>query len=471
MEPTDNRVCALTYVNEKDLPEGKKLIPCWTCQETFYVSLDAMKEHHEVHRQVCCALHEDRFVQNKISCGGFNSVEDALYVVRWILEDPDRWLQGRLLLYAFQQALSFLKNRPGGTEFDEDMILAHVFVILRIGELSLESTKIMWAIPGFANYFLGPSVWNPPEVTGLPDGEVLSAGGDQSDHGQKLGPQQLNGLYCAMLTLILKMPIFGANRQNTRLQACVHRHFFQMWSDRQFSTSWPETFFSFGDTVATRMDDFWSILSKCCKLKAPLLEHSLMIPNELVPGLTVKELFVLLMEDQTMFESPTQEELDDDCVCLLDLLHEGTLALSYFTTEECIGLFNIAEKWNPPDRHVRISGIFPEQKSLTLFDFVLYLLTFQQTKRVIDLKHNCLTESSLAHAVVDHYYQGLMGETMPPLRDFLEAFNNHQRKLISHDQQPIEVPEDVAQHIAEFLFPDNIPVEMLYIHDETVPAE
>ena len=478
MEPTNNRVCAFTYVNEKDLPEGKKLIPCSKCQETFYVSVEVKAEHWPVHRQVCCALHDDFLVQDKIHRGGFKSFEDALEKVIWILEDPDRWLRGRLLLYALQQALEFLKKRVGGTEFDPETIEVYVDAARTIYIIACETVNTVWAIPGFANYFLDPSVWNPPEVTGLLDGEVLSAGGDQSDHGQKLGPQQLNGVYCAMLTnIVLQTSIDSPlimEGQYGQLQACVHRHFLQMWSDRRVSTSWPETLWILGDSVATRMDDFWDTLINGCTLEAPFLEHSLMRPHELVPGLTVKELLVLLMEDQTLFGClMTQEKLEAGCECLLDLFHQGDLAFSYFSTEDCDELFKIAEKWNPPDRHVhlRISGIFPEQKNLTLFDFVLYLLTLEETKRVIDLKHSSLAESPLAHAVVDHYYQGLMDETMPLLRSFLEAFNNHQRQLISHDEQPIEVPEDVVQHIAEFLFPDFIPKEMLYIHGETVPVE
>ena len=87
--------------------------------------------------------------------------------------------------------------------------------------------------------------------------------------------------------------------------------------------------------------------------------------------------------------------------------------------------------------------------------------------------HSSLAESSLAHAVVNYYYQGLMDETMPLLQAFLEAFNNHQqrRQLISKDEQPIELPEEVVQQIAEFAFPDNIPTDMFYIHGETLPLE
>ena len=479
MEPTNNRVCAFTYVNEKDLPQGQKLLPCSRCQETFYVSVEAKAEHWPVHGQVCCALHEDAPVLEMIHQGGFESVEEAMDEVVRILQNR---LQGRSLLYALQQALQFLKNRPGGTEFDRQTILAHIDVILALCKLSLENTKTIWAIPGFVDYFLSPNVWNPLEANRgrLLDGEVLSAAGAQSDHGRTHAPQ-LNGLYCEMLTkvvLVMDMSIVVPNTmegQAARLQACVIRHFFQMWSDRQVSTSWPETFWIKDDLVVTRINFFWRALIYFVMYEwtTPFLEHSLMRPQELVPGLTVKDLLVLLMEDQTLFGYPEQQKLDEGCVCLSDLLYQGSLACSYFTVEDCIELFTIAEKWNPPARHVSptswCEGIFPE--NLALFDFVLYLLTLEETKRVIDLKHSSIAESSLAHAVVDHYYQGLMDETMPLLRDFLEAFNNHQRQLISEDEQPIELPEDVVQHMAEFLFPDFIPMEMLYIHGETVPVE
>ena len=494
MEPTDSRICAFTYVNEKDLPEGQKLLRCLRCQETFYVNLEAMAEHLPVHRQVCCALHEDAPLLELIHQGGFERFEEAMGEVVWIAEDPDNRLQGRSLLYALQQALSFLKNRPGGTEFNKEMIRAYYKVVYALDEtLSQENRKIMWAIPGFVNYFLGPNVWNPLEleVTGgrLLDGEVLSAGpgGDQSSHGRQHGPQ-LNGLYCSLLTsILLDTSIASPNNLNSqgqgaRLQACVTRHFFQMWSDRRVSTSWPETLtisFDYGDT--TRVDRFWEEISlyTIFKWAAPLLEQSLMRPHELVPGLTVKNLLVLLMEDKALFGClEEQENLDGDCKRLLELLHQGGLAFSYLTTEDCIELFKIAEKWKPRDRHVnpakyafkfKYEGVFPE--NLTLFDLVLYLLTLEETKRIIDLKHSLLAKSTLAHAVVNHYYQGLMDETMPLLRSFLEAFKSHQRQLISKDEQPIEVPEEIVQHIAEFVFPDNIPADMLYIHREAFPLE
>ena len=478
MEPTNNRVCAFTYVNEKDLPEGQKLLACSRCQETFYVSLEAMAEHWPVHGQVCCALHEDDPVLELIHQGGFESFKEAMNEVVRILSNR---LHGRSLLYALQQALQFLKNRPGGTEFDEEINQAYLDVVYALGELTCEAVSVMWAIPGFVGYFLGPSVWNPLEATGrrLRDGEALSAGGDQSDHGRQ-DVAQLNGLYCAMLvTIVLDTPIASPETlegQEGRLQACVHRHFFQMWADRQVPTSWPETLWIKDDYdyVVTRMDQFWEELGcfAVYKWTKALLEHSLMRPHELVPGLTVKNLLVLLMEDQTLFEFLSRKQLDDECKRLLHIFNHGTLAFSYFSTENCIELFKIAEKWNPPDRHVNptnFEGIF--QQNLTLFDFVLYIFTLDQTKRVIDLKHSSLAESSLAHVVVNHYYQGLMDETMPLLQVFLEAFNNHQRQLISQDEQPIDLPEEVVEQIAEFAFPNNIPDELLYIHGEPFPVE
>ena len=56
---TDTRVCSYSFIDEKQLPAGKKLLRCSRCHETFYVSREAQKLHWPYHKISCVKIEDD----------------------------------------------------------------------------------------------------------------------------------------------------------------------------------------------------------------------------------------------------------------------------------------------------------------------------------------------------------------------------------------------------------------------------
>ena len=98
---TKDRICSATFVHEKDLPAGKKLLTCGRCRETCYVSREAQLEHWPWHKVSCCPIEKDPSLALVQAQGNNVSLLSDLF--GWILERPEERAKGRALLKIFQR--------------------------------------------------------------------------------------------------------------------------------------------------------------------------------------------------------------------------------------------------------------------------------------------------------------------------------------------------------------------------------
>ena len=169
-----NRICAYTFVKEKDLPEGQKLFRCGKCLETFYVDRESQRAHWvESHGQVCCSLEkDDRRVRE-----GFESIEECFDA---IASTFNGWRQhrrtfpkGRLILHAFKELKDYsidlkLKDYANDhidlTNFQSSMkTVAQCFdMIVYFDAHGMDFFRLLWSGPGFASHFLSDKIFLSP---------------------------------------------------------------------------------------------------------------------------------------------------------------------------------------------------------------------------------------------------------------------------------------------------------------------
>jgi hypothetical protein len=145
-----NKVCAFSYVNEKDLPGKQKLLCCTKCKETFYKDRKCQRKHWKYHKLTCCAIEKDdpRIHQQ------FDELEPCLAMIT--NEYTNVGVSGRLLLHLFRQLKKILEDRDGDTPWSQRDI-SLIQEVANIME-DLVDDKDIWAAPNFANYFLSEDV-------------------------------------------------------------------------------------------------------------------------------------------------------------------------------------------------------------------------------------------------------------------------------------------------------------------------
>ena len=174
---TNNRVCAYTCVNEKDLPIGQKLMNCGRCGEVCYIDRESQLAHWPVHKKVCCSIEKD---DPRIRNDSIWTFHNCLETIGWILIDPDNRITGRLFLYMFQKLRQFFEEDPEKyfvPPEDADPSQPEIPMTERLGSRlinrfidplqkkihqrkdGIKTLKLLWAIPGFVNYFLDPDIF------------------------------------------------------------------------------------------------------------------------------------------------------------------------------------------------------------------------------------------------------------------------------------------------------------------------
>ena len=104
---SNHRVCAFSYKNEKDLPDGQKLLTCARCLETCYIDREAQLQHYKIHKQTCCKREHEAFDPRHLH---ETAMIDAVNQVGFSLQNPSA-IKGRFFLRAFQRILYILKVR------------------------------------------------------------------------------------------------------------------------------------------------------------------------------------------------------------------------------------------------------------------------------------------------------------------------------------------------------------------------
>ena len=153
------RYCNWTYVNQKDLPAGQKLLQCGRCKEVFYISKEAQTLHwKQSHKKTCKRLEDE---PDSIRSG--MDYDACVRTLRTILRNPMQLITGRTLLHAIKSLEAVLLDSSFYVpqhESIQSQLVKEVFVRMFTklssynGESGESCLSLLWSAPGFASHFL-----------------------------------------------------------------------------------------------------------------------------------------------------------------------------------------------------------------------------------------------------------------------------------------------------------------------------
>ena len=163
----------MTYQDEKDLPEGQKLSTCSRCNEACYVSREAQLEHWPLHKKLCCPVEKDHPVlregtNHELALAGpvsLDTIDGCAEVIKLLLQNPEERItkrNPRLLTFALRRLKELLSEDPRNFVPSHDNIIESIlYDLIRPGKSQFSSDKLdhIFAIPGFANYFLSDELF------------------------------------------------------------------------------------------------------------------------------------------------------------------------------------------------------------------------------------------------------------------------------------------------------------------------
>ena len=322
------RVCAGSFVKEKDLPEGQNLLQCGRCKQTCYVSREVQLEHWPYHRHVCVPIErDDPRVRAPLA-----STQECLRIIHECLQKPREKINGRLLLWAFRCLKWFRENQPQTFPHfsNPTFITAELYNLEEDAKKMIQNhgysmIQIIWSIPGWVDFFLsdellltkslkelkshGHPAPKPPVIL---DGET-----GRIDPETMLDPScVMDAFYCQyiftwiniscfqMKMMNLEQHIFlrmmdSCDHKNSPLVAALVRQQMTLWRDRYNTAAC--------SSYSHRNKKLFDTLLVAYRSKHIGREFSdwepspYTKPTELVPGMTVVNFFEILQWENSNF--------------------------------------------------------------------------------------------------------------------------------------------------------------------------
>ena len=321
-----NRVCAYTLVKEKNLPEGQKLFACGKCLETFYIDRESQKKDWvETHKFVCCALKNDRLEVRQ----GFDSIDKCFDTLESILAGFDNektFPKGRLFLHALKEIKAYSIEVVVANLHDDE--ITHHFrdrIYKVIAGFSFNCHlppewaafyTFMWSLPGFANAFLSNEIFLSPTMKqykeeGLPPlAKYDMVETDDGSYHYNATPErlmkELNVHYALWIAAVYAQSVkyASAGGKTWRLAALL-RNGFECWTCPYTRSSFPAySGIPFGCISLNRSEFFHSLLLSAGLFGEEWSPSGLgpwLRKGEILPGMTLKALFAVTMEDEAYF--------------------------------------------------------------------------------------------------------------------------------------------------------------------------
>ena len=373
-----NRVCAFSYKHEKDLPDGQKLLTCARCRETCYIDRESQLEHWPIHKHSCCKAEHEKFDPRQVQ---EMSLEGLVSTVKFLLAAPDL-IKGRFLLCIFKEILDRIIYNHDISLQEAHLFhtlnesFAEVFSVPPIGEngeegetsgLPNKTLHRIWAIPGFASFFLSDDIFLskpmreakregllPPPPQKYIDGVL--------DPATKYDPElQVSPVYW---TVVARFFVYSSCflelapdeerafivHQPTRLSVAIKSRFLRSWACRYARVSIPSIDFA----EDSNHDEGMQLLPRSTFLSmflphpgyfldqtSPVKKY--MKAGELYPGLTLKEMLMTLMDDETYFHTIGDgRDATIFVTHLVDFVQRAPLEIQNVSTRERIELL---ERW------------------------------------------------------------------------------------------------------------------------------
>jgi hypothetical protein len=386
---TKDKVCNWTFVKESDLPKGEKLLGCARCRECWYKDRESQTKHWPYHKKSCRSLAEEPIdaIHRKI-----NSIEDC---VQTIVAGLNRIEQlnvygGRPLLHAFRELQRLLIEEGDMQNNREQEIVTpiHRSYANCVRRKGREALFDIWAIPGWASFFLSEDVMLSPEMKRRKDLGIPAI----QQPLEEIIPENSSssGVCVRFFTFIYGLTMFETKEDgeeilhSDHLAAATVRSFNRAWASEYVRESLPTD----DDTVVANFIApfgkplYSNLLRKHCR------------PDELIPGLTAKQLLTILIKDDRLLHSL---EKNDRSRFLGDIYAFGAyfednkhLPWSHLTAKDRIELLDMSHDWDAPKKKclLRTAEFFTNIRTC-----VLHMITGCQTKTLLEMHNLCQTMS------------------------------------------------------------------------------
>lgn len=333
-QPSKDRICAFSYVNEKDLPEGEKLLQCSKCSETFYRDRASQVSHWPLHKRFCCSIEKE----SRLLKEDWSDVEDFKDILHnplfTILQDLSsiRKGQSRVIVHLFQQLRKLLVNNPMYFDSTKDdigfFLVEYVFMPLRKMILHNRDRLALWAIPGFANFFLSEELFlsnvmlerkrnGTPALTDEEYDLIDHYFHDEEDvleaqmefPGLILPPAYTGLLMKVLLDSFLDIEpetMTGGQPKTDSLGVAIARLVFRSWACPYTRVSYASLPYEDKDGEYGNVEEMpweWASRSGCVsEFLASMYDVRMPTePGEIVPGLSAKSLLTTMVEDASFF--------------------------------------------------------------------------------------------------------------------------------------------------------------------------
>ena len=418
-----DRICLVNFINEKDLPDGQKLLTCSRCKEACYIDRESQIAHWPAHRKVCCSVENDSPLLRK----DYAKDGDVMPILRaffGLFSDAQniRVGQSRLVIHLFQQLRAVLEGNSKffDTSFEDLYLKIIGGCFYPLWELpkapygrntKLKGMEIVWAVPGFANYFLSEDLFlshqmlerklsNIPAV--LPGEEYLCMV-EMEEDVQVVEEDEAPGrcLPPAFCWLCMKFLMDSCTDNETSVPklsdplgvACMRR-MFQTWACPYGRASYPsleplpedenpnswqprnDVISKFLEAIVIRSGGSWSPET-----------------GEIVPGLTAHQFLKAMIEDKFLFwhgHKPSLK-LALDHLCYYDQRNPDKGPLKDVTAQDRLDLLRLAQKL----------GSFRSEEEHKLLQELMHLLLGSNSRKTLFQIYEVSTDPSKNQPVKD----------------------------------------------------------------------
>jgi hypothetical protein len=385
---TKDKVCNWTFVKESDLPDGEKLHGCARCRECWYKDRECQEKHWSYHKKTCKSIAEEP--RRDLLDTEVPSIYYCVDIIVTALESAQHHgiSGGRLLLHGFRHLQRLLIQEEGGPQNNQEAI------ILSIGNAFFGNIKgkgrsallDIWAIPGWATFFLSEDLFLSPEMKrrkdlGIPAGQPKE--------------EIVRENRCLPLVYVKLCFIIYANtalrnedgqqiHHSDHLAAALVRSTNRAWMSEYVRESLPKNEEFIDQTFKSNFSQpiFSNVLRKHCR------------PDELIPGLTAKQLLTMLIKKDAPLQGIGEKHRSSFYgeVYVFGAYFEDNkhLPWRHLAAKDRIELLDMSHDWDA--QKIKFLN-HPAEFFTDLRTCVLHMITGCQAKTLLEIYYLCQTMS------------------------------------------------------------------------------
>ena len=397
-----------------------------------------------------------------------SSIEDCLVLFSNLLDNPDL-ITDRAFLRCFQRILDYLKTTRPRTDSESKNLRDNISRYCSDPLLRLSTKKDvyvqpildrMWAIPGFANYFLSDEILLSPVMQRLKEvGKPPPAKPHFDDNGDVVPNPPYPPVFHLPLPYTSLIMIFfqtscicfeQIKARQTKIAEAVCKRSMDWWMCQyaRVSVSTPSLLKEEDQNLEvfgcrTRFLEDLVVSFKNQRFRSGVVDS-----KEVVPGMTLRQLIQVLMEDEMYlyaFPTSTLPSL------LFTDVQTDPLAPKALSALERLDLLDYYyEQWNCPAGMAEFPpnfGAFSLKNKLTIWTCFKFMITGYSTKTLLDM---------YAVATDPANYGRFCSNTIALLKTkrgfYVEKALPEVKSFWNHPTE--QMPEDVGFLIADFLMPE-----------------